>query len=508
MHKRTCKGKKKTCKRKIKYYKNRRKTYKGKRSRKGKGRNKKGRRILRGGQGDFDMKGYLDLLQEFNYKLDFDVNFEEYKEQLKKCIFLNKSNDKYIRKTVNNIFFDSNDPYLKIEGDGSQKPTSQKPHPGKEYYFSSLCDSTKEFLKNKFESFFLNITDFDTEQYSRKVKQPIDDIKAQALSLYATEIYNKHPQFKDFTKTFQKLAINLYNKHAYQGIKIEDKPKKSIMLGPIELLYPFTSSNKFAVLSVGTEFTWSENFNFNFIMDILTDIGEFFMIIPSANTLTNPSSILASDCEIDETASERATMKELLLLESLQLNNKININTLDDLLIGIDSIDIDDENVTHKTHIKHEKHAKVSHHFVQGIKFIDDKLPKHYEVDHYIHKYVAVKHNGGMNNPDSNIIIENLIKSYEHHHGEQHVTIKHTCTNRADCQRIIPIEEAILEVKNKEEDILLNPYKFHILHITLADAIKQQMKVPSLEEDNLIKVLDELPGCETHEKHYTGTKKH
>ena len=308
MHKRTCKGKKKTCKKKIKYYKNRRKTYKGKRSRKGKGRkyNKKGRRILRGGQqGDFDMKDYLDLLQRFNFKSIIKTEIYEFKQ----CIFQNKNNDKYKRKPIDNFFVsndenDENKPYLTIEGNDT---IVQQDPPGKEFYFSSLCDSTNEFLKNKFESFFLNETDLDPKEDSRKVKQPTDE-KAEALSLYATEIYEKHPPFKDFTKTFQKLAINLYKKHAYQKI-VGEKPKKAIILGPIELLYPFTSSNNFAVLSAGEIFQWSQNFNFNFIMDILTDIGEFFMIIPTENTLTNPNSILASDCENDVTAPERANMK-------------------------------------------------------------------------------------------------------------------------------------------------------------------------------------------------------
>jgi len=484
MHKRTCKGKKKTCKRKIKYYKNRRKTYKGKKSRKGKGRNKKGRRILRGGQqGDFDMKGYLDLLQEFNYRVhlvgDNETHEQNYKQNFENCIFkdtiedsekyerklpdalTNGIDERYTEKQTHNV---SLDPYTKID------------------YFTTLCDSTKKFLKTKFNSFFLNETDLHH--------------KESALSLYAREIYRKHQQFVHFTETFQKLAVNLYDNYAYKEIEGK-KPEKAIMLGPIELLYPFTSSNRFAVLSVGTVFTWSQNFNFNFIMDILTDIGEFFMVIPTGNTITNLNSELSTNCNISgDIVRERATLKELLLLSELQVKTKININRLDNVLP-----------VNHNN---------------EGIKFINAvNIPSHYEVDHYIHKYVAFEHHGKEKHhvkekhpgkekhiqQDIESIVNHVIESYEHtkrgvHH--QHLD----CTSKAKCHNVITIEEAIVKKKEEHNDIILNPYKFHILHITRADGIKPYMDTSSLEKDNLIKVLDELPDCGTHEKHHTGTKHH
>jgi hypothetical protein len=151
--------------------------------------------------------------------------------------------------------------------------------------------------------------------------------------------------FADYTKNLSYLTLKyrIYfslppAKWANFIDKIQEGPKKDekIILGPGELLIPFVEQG-FLYLS---HKTWTPNINFNYIIQILYKLREFWMIIPAANTVMDRYFSLISDCSLEgeEGAFKRVTLSELILLDNLQEKGYIKIETIDIDLPDTDEI--------------------------------------------------------------------------------------------------------------------------------------------------------------------------
>jgi hypothetical protein len=121
---------------------------------------------------------------------------------------------------------------------------------------------------------------------------------------------------------------------AKTSFDINKKDKTIIILGPAELLYPFSSDPQFHALSHGD---WTPNVNFNYIIDVLCKKGEFFFVLPTGATNKSISSYetkieqkdrnrfsLASDCK----QFVRATLSELLIVKELEEKKLVTVTKI------------------------------------------------------------------------------------------------------------------------------------------------------------------------------------
>jgi hypothetical protein len=101
-----------------------------------------------------------------------------------------------------------------------------------------------------------------------------------------------------------------------------------IILGPAELLYPFSSDE--GIYNVLSHAEWTPNVNFNYIIDVLCKKGEFFFVLPTGSTnsaIANSNEnrfTLASDCK----SFVRATLSELLVVKELEQSGLVTVTNI------------------------------------------------------------------------------------------------------------------------------------------------------------------------------------
>ena len=186
-------------------------------------------------------------------------------------------------------------------------------------------------IKERYERFEIKLQDSDINKCNN---DPITDPKTDPKQYFAA-ISTMGSSY--FFESYDKYFGNGYEEDDWESIKtyIFDNKKASVdesvtppntaicIFGPAELLYPFSDSEKFLVLS---HMDWTPNINFNYVVDILCKKKELFFILPTGETNNaiqdgiNRFS-LASNCK----KIARATLSELFVINDLEKNNIVEI---------------------------------------------------------------------------------------------------------------------------------------------------------------------------------------
>ena len=156
---------------------------------------------------------------------------------------------------------------------------------------------------------------------------------------YFKTSYDKYFGTDKYSETNWKRLKDIIESKATKSLDAETNDKTIIILGPAELLYPFSSDSKYHALSHGN---WTPNVNFNYIIDILCKKGEFFFVLPTGATNksisdyeTTGASVeqkdrnrfsLASDCK----KFVRATLSELLIVKELEIKQFVTVTKIAD----------------------------------------------------------------------------------------------------------------------------------------------------------------------------------
>jgi hypothetical protein len=153
---------------------------------------------------------------------------------------------------------------------------------------------------------------------------------------YFNESYEKYFDNKVNDKggdeIWGKVRSDIIN-NAKNSTDAQENDDKIIILGPAELLYPFSSvPAKFRALSHGD---WTPNVNFNYLIDILCKKGEFFFVVPTGDTnrlikreknkYDKPLLSITSDCVKDIV---RATLSELLIVRDLENASYVTVKQI------------------------------------------------------------------------------------------------------------------------------------------------------------------------------------
>jgi len=162
------------------------------------------------------------------------------------------------------------------------------------------------------------INDAITQAEDKDFPKKYFETKEEEGNPYFKNMYLRYfgKEYEEAEWSFVKNAITEIN----NGISVDTESDDNtiIILGPAELLYPFSSDvAPFYVLSHDE---WTPNVNFNYIIDVLCKKGELFFVLPTGATNTaiaNSSEnrfTLASDCN----SFVRATLSELLVVKELE----------------------------------------------------------------------------------------------------------------------------------------------------------------------------------------------